>query len=140
MIPMDFAPKIGSKRRRLSNVELQCEDKQPHYTVLGSACLANNLRMVKVLLEDGADMNKLDRCGWTPLMLAACANGNGEVAMYLIDQGADHTVQKSNNGYTALSLALREENYAVAGRMQAAIMARYAIVASPASAPDKTAT
>lgn len=64
------------------------------------------------------------------MMLAASANGNGEVVMYLIDQGADYTIQKNISGCTAVSVALDEQHFEVAGRMQAAIMARCAIVPS----------
>lgn len=114
---------VGSKRRRIEEGGLQCEHITSH-TIFGLACLQNNLPRVKLMLEHGADINEMDAGGWSPMMLAAAANGNGEVAMHLISMGADSSLTR--NGDTAVSIALGEENLELADRMQAAILGRCA--------------
>ena len=47
-----------------------------------------NLRGVKNLLKKGADMNAMDESRFTPLHIAS-AKGYNEIAMILIDRGAD---------------------------------------------------
>ena len=44
--------------------------------------------MVKALIEAGADVNKADNGGWTPLYRAA-QNGHEAVVKALIEAGAD---------------------------------------------------
>ena len=47
-----------------------------------------NLAIVRMLIEAGADINKLTNSGWTPLRLAA-TRGHPEATKILIDAGAD---------------------------------------------------
>ena len=64
---------------------------------------SNNLDRVRLLVEQGADKDKVDSDGWTPLFWAS-EEGHLDVAQYLVEQGA--TLDKaSNNGYTPLSRA-----------------------------------
>ena len=47
-----------------------------------------NLEIVRMLIEAGADINKLTNNGWTPLRFAA-TSGHPEITKILIDAGAD---------------------------------------------------
>ena len=47
-----------------------------------------NLAIVRMLIEAGADINKLTNNGWTPLRFAA-TSGHPEITKILIDAGAD---------------------------------------------------
>ncbi|KAJ5387275.1 hypothetical protein N7509_009816 [Penicillium cosmopolitanum] len=58
--------------------------------------------LLKLLIERGADVNTVDRTGWTPLLYAS-REGNEAIAKLLVEQGADvNTV--SSNGWTPLLL------------------------------------
>ncbi len=50
--------------------------------------------MVKLLLDQGADISVADADGWTPLN-AAASSGHLEVVKLLLDQGADISVATS---------------------------------------------
>ena len=71
---------------------------------LYDAVRANNLERVTLLVEQGADKDKGDRDGRTPLYFASW-NGYFEVAQYLVEQGA--TVDKTTNVGLPLSLLLQ---------------------------------
>lgn len=51
------------------------------------ASRTGDLRRVKVLIRQGADLNAVDQEGWTPY-LAASAEGNWKVMKLLQDMGA----------------------------------------------------
>lgn len=48
-------------------------------TALHQAVLDDNFTAVRLLLKHGAEVNKLDEDGWTPLH-AACAEGHSNIA------------------------------------------------------------
>ena len=52
-----------------------------------NAARTNNLESVRLLVEQGADKDKVDGTGNTPLLWAS-AEGHLEVAQYLVEQGA----------------------------------------------------
>jgi ankyrin repeat protein len=61
--------------------------------------------VVKALLAGGADVNAVDRFGYTPLLYAATIDfGDAETATALLQAGADPNV-KAKKGETALSQA-----------------------------------
>ena len=73
------------------------------YVALHGACDYGHLECAKALLGAGADINKQDNDGWTPLMLAA-RNGKIEVVRELLKRGAKKDL-KNNAGKTAYKLA-----------------------------------
>ena len=76
---------------------------------------------VKLLLEAGADMDKRDKRGCTPLHNAA-KNGHAACGQLLLDAGADATVRNAD-GKTAFDLMagkLEEGMKAVAALQRAA--------------------
>lgn len=79
------------------------------YTPLGEACKVGNFEMVKLLVEDGADVNYVPLLTSTsPLGFAAGSDGGGnlKIVKYLIEKGADVDFSKykhSHPGFRVLS-------------------------------------
>jgi ankyrin repeat protein len=70
---------------------------------------------MKLLTQGGADLDGIDRKGYTPLN-RALANGHEAVERLLIDKGADVNVRTPDfYRYTALICALQNGHEAVAG-------------------------
>jgi ankyrin repeat protein len=55
-------------------------------TPLHFACIDGNIDIVKVLLENGVDVNLTNASGQTPLHVA-CSKGHTDVVQLLIDSG-----------------------------------------------------
>ncbi|KAH8816506.1 hypothetical protein F5884DRAFT_896275 [Xylogone sp. PMI_703] len=68
-----------------------------------SAAAEGHIGVVKLLLENGADITILSNRRWTPLHLASY-NGHIEVVKLLLEKGADVTII-NNRGWTPLHLA-----------------------------------
>jgi len=79
------------------------------YTPLGEACKAGNFEMVKLLVEEGANVNYAPvLTGTSPLGFAAESNGvdNLKIVKFLIEKGADADFSKykhSHPGFRVLS-------------------------------------
>ena len=71
--------------------------------------------VVKLLIDNRADVNAKTKLGWTPLHLAAYYNA-AEILLMLIDNGAKVNLRavdaNTNKGKTPLQMA-EEEGYAV---------------------------
>jgi quinoprotein dehydrogenase-associated probable ABC transporter substrate-binding protein len=74
---------------------------------LSNAIIASDLDRVKFLVGKGADVNKPDSQGWTPLLNAA-RQKKDEIAKALIELGAD--VNLANDGMTPLIAALMRDH------------------------------
>ena len=73
-------------------------------TALSVAAAQNDhLAIVQYLVEQGADMEKADNHGWTPL-ISASSRGCIDVVRYLLEQGANRD-KANNNGETSLHYA-----------------------------------
>jgi quinoprotein dehydrogenase-associated probable ABC transporter substrate-binding protein len=75
---------------------------------LNNAVLAFAKDRVKLLLDNGADVNKLDTQGYAPLHTAA-RNRNSDIAKMLLDAGADANLPDSD-GMTPLIHALNRNH------------------------------
>lgn len=69
-----------------------------------SAAAARHIRIVKLLLDHGADANVREQAGYTALH-AAAQNGDEEMIRLLLFGGADLTL-KSDDGKTAMDIAM----------------------------------
>ena len=69
-------------------------------TALHIAARKGNIEIIKILVNNGADLNIKDNEGWTPLMRAA-SNNNSEIVSELIAKGANANL-KNNLGQTAI--------------------------------------
>ncbi|MFC1842303.1 ankyrin repeat domain-containing protein, partial [Candidatus Dependentiae bacterium] len=78
------------------------ENELKRVSPLSLACYRGNIEVVKLLLQKGADVNKADKDGQTPLHEAcSCFCGKLDIVKVLLQNGAD--VNKANkNGLTPL--------------------------------------
>jgi ankyrin repeat protein len=84
-----------------------------NYFSMTRAIRDNDIRIVKLLLKMGVDVNSPDRIVfWTPLHSAA-VHGNKEISELLISNGAKLDA-KDKNGYTPLDVALIDNHDEVA--------------------------
>lgn len=98
-----------------------------NFTALMIATIRGETETVKILIKAGADVDRRDIYGWTPLIHAAY-RGHESIAAALIGAGANITL-RSLGGYSAF-LAADEGNVGVMKRLQEK---------GKASHPDKTA-
>lgn len=83
-------------------VDIDSPDKHG-WTPLATACSAGHVRVVKLLLELGADANHSTKAGLTPLHSAA-SGGRVHIVQALLSAGADILAQDTS-GFTPLHLA-----------------------------------
>jgi hypothetical protein len=63
--------------------------------------ILNRKEILNLLLEDGADLDKKNNAGQTPLFLA-CELGHTDIAKLLLDFGANPNLVLDDNGHTVL--------------------------------------
>jgi ankyrin repeat protein len=101
---------VEEVKKRTENRPRRINDRRPATgsTPLGDAAFHGNLEIVKLLIDQGADVNATNRDGNTPLIVAAfmCRT---EVVQYLLQNGASLT-HKNNLGDTAIDVVSVEWN------------------------------
>ena len=93
-----------------ATVELRSANSMKN-TPLHAAVAGGRHNVVKVLLQNGVDVNAAQHGGWTPLQGAA-NSGDAVLVELLLTNGADQDAV-SENGSTALSLATAGNHTAV---------------------------
>lgn len=58
------------------------------FTALCAACLNGKLDVVKLLIKSGANVNAINKDGYSPLFVA-CENGYDNIVQFLLSAGAD---------------------------------------------------
>ena len=104
---VEYLVKAGSNVNSKSNNGLKVAPIQ-------SATAGGHYKIVKILLDYGADPNIREQGGHTPLH-AAAQNGDEEIIRMLLYRGADFSLT-NNDGKTALDLAMQ------AGHARAALL------------------
>jgi ankyrin repeat protein len=86
-------------------------DRQVGYSALSYAVLHGKLDVAKLLIDFGADINKRNNDGSTPLMMAGFLRGNPrQISEFLLNRGADiDAVNK--DGCTALMIAIHNYHF-----------------------------
>ncbi len=105
----DFAERIENmvNATRLTRVQQdELNDK------LIDAVKNGDIKNVRELIENGADVNAKDKNRWTALFWAACS-GKFDISTFLIEKGADVDA-KNNDGGTALHWAALNEHIDIA--------------------------
>lgn len=82
---------------------------ETNQTPLTLACEKSNEKIIKLLVESGANVNKDSVAGFSPLIVVLLSNGQNRfrVARYLIDKGADIDAC-TNNKISVLKSCLEE--------------------------------
>ena len=68
-------------------VDVKSQDVRKQ-TPLHRAATIDNVEIVKILIEHGADVNALDHCDASPIFIAAC-HGHWEIFKILVENGAE---------------------------------------------------
>ena len=89
--------------KELIDVGMNVNIKNNEWTALMIACERCHESVVRLLLENGANVNDKDNNEWTSLMVA-CVVGHENICHLLLDYGANVN-DKNKNGYTALMRA-----------------------------------
>ena len=98
-------------------VDKDCTDNINNWTPLCIASQSNHLRVVRYLVEQGADMEKASGLGVTPLVIAS-TYGYTEVVQYLLEQGANRD-KADSVGWTSLHYAAYRNHLEVAKLLMA---------------------
>lgn len=78
---------------------------------LWCAAAAGHMDIVRLLINNGANVNKTTRTNSTPLR-AACFDGHSEITQFLVEQGAD--IELCNrHGHTCLMIACYKGHEAI---------------------------
>ena len=79
--------------------------------LLHIACKKNNVDLVKYLVDNGADINRLECLNFRTPLCIACENNNVDLVKYLVEHGAD--INKADGLGTPLSIACSRGNLAI---------------------------
>lgn len=88
------------------------EEDFGHSPLYKAAITNNDLHMVKLLVENGANINQKDKYGES-ILYEATAYENIEIVKFLVDNGVDVNIQ-NNDGCTALHNAIYSERMDIA--------------------------
>ncbi len=99
----------NSKQKVIERELLKLNNRLLNIVYTGESLVhaGGRIRLIKKVLEAGANVNYQDDYGWTALMLAS-ENGYIEAVRALLEAGANVNLQNKKSRYTALMLASRK--------------------------------
>ena len=101
-----ICPYIINHRNAFTIIEKIGLDGYPNCTPLIEACKQQNKDIVMLLLTNGADVNKLSGGSYVEsALIVSVKKNNYDIASYLIQHGADKTIEDSS-GKTAYDYAV----------------------------------
>lgn len=104
-----------------AGADISATDENSWPSMLHAACYYGGmLRIAKILIDHGADVNARRKRGQTPLMMAA-QNGHLEVVQLLVESGASLT-EDDDSGWTALDYAEQYERESVVDYLRSAMV------------------
>lgn len=117
-------------------IQVDVEDDFGCSPLLRLASMNGNVEVAKILIENGADVNKTDKIKKSPLMVAA-VNGHFPLVQLLVENGADvHAVNKY--GKTALDFAESFGRKNVVAYLQAVLEQEHSTTGDPGTtSPSK---
>ena len=92
------------KTKKISHVNLN--------EALLEAIYNDNLIIVKILVESGADINYCGKDSYSNPLLRAAYYGYADITKYLLDKGADTHITLPKNPYTPLAISVMKGNIA----------------------------
>lgn len=92
------------KTKKISHVNLN--------EALLEAIYNDNLIIVKILVESGADINYCGKDSYSNPLLRAAYYGYADITKYLLDKGADTHITLPKNPYTPLAISVMRGNIA----------------------------
>ncbi|KAF2072787.1 hypothetical protein CYY_005910 [Polysphondylium violaceum] len=102
--------KAGGQRENLANLKDKDESTPLHLAcnIVNAQDTGRYLKVIKVLIDAGANVNELDAGKATPLHIIACVGEKGtEIMKYLLECGADPTIE-NQSGWTPLHHAAKQ--------------------------------
>ena len=106
---------IAAKNKRPSILSfcfsegLKLDPENVNDPLISAACSSGSVETVRVLLDNGMNVNKYLELDGSPLVLACCA-GHVALARYLLDEGADPNIGYPCGDYEALIWAIVGSN------------------------------
>ena len=94
---------IEENLKKKSKARSRKNDKFPAFSGLFRAACLGQLEKVKLLIENGAEINSKNDSGWLPVHYAV-QNGHLEVVKFMFENGAEIDL-KGKYGWTALNFA-----------------------------------
>ncbi len=79
-------------------------------TPLHMASSLGGFEIVKFLVSRGADINRIDSCGWNSVFFSVEHN-HIEITKYLLERGAKINIKSIDRGMTPLHIAARLGDY-----------------------------
>lgn len=98
-----------------NNIQIDATCQNSEVTALHLAAWRGNLDIVKLLLENGADINKKNKDGNTALFMTALKNCPeiAKIAKFLVNNQADYNI-RNKSGQTALDWAIKNKRTEIA--------------------------
>ena len=130
------SPDNSSKRNRIECMRLLLErganaNSRNHlgYAMLTSAAVCDQTEDLRLLLQNGADVNATDRNDGMTALMCAASLGHTDSVRFLLESGADKDI-KDCQGLTAMAYARRRHSQSVIslllGNQKATMSANYA--------------